>query len=184
MSLLGKRYCEALVDGRVVPVVDPAHFRSAPVPGMGLGLFCDVDLKPGDIWWANNLTDPRFVQRVIPWEEYKTMKPDEKREAEILCYIDTDIRALIRCTEPFSRVNHATDTANSTNDELWNSVISRSVKAGEQILISYDYDAVVSLVWKFPEFVATVPTKALEDETFLLAPVDTNEAALKFLSRL
>jgi hypothetical protein len=180
-----KYFCTAEVEGREFQVVDPNHFFSGPSARGGRGLFCRVSLEPGDLWWAHDLSDPRFVCRVIPWEEYKTLKGAEKATAEILCYVDPVRRALIICTEPFCRVNHGrNDEANSGSDDALNSLITSPVEAGEEILISYDYEAVVSVLWKFPELRARFESAELEQESLLLSPVLECPRVLDFLRSL
>src|SRR5436305_324354 len=83
----------ARVDGREVRVVDPAHFHAAPAGAKGLGLFCDVDLEPGDCWWPHDWSDPRFVSRVLSWPEYLLLSGEEKRTAEVYGYIDAATRS-------------------------------------------------------------------------------------------
>lgn len=61
MVTMPKKYSEASVKGRVITVIAPELFYAAPVKNMGLGLFCNVDLDQGDVWWACNLNDPRFT---------------------------------------------------------------------------------------------------------------------------
>lgn len=50
--------------------------------------------------------------------------------------------------------------------------------------ILQQYDSVVSIIWKFPEFASLVPEEVLTDESFLLTHVKENEAALNFLMSL
>lgn len=180
-----KSFCIAKVEGREFQVVDPTHFLSGPSRRGGKGLFCRVSLEPGDLWWAHNLSDPRFVSRVIPWEEYKALQGEEKASAEILCYVDPVRRALIICTEPFCRVNHGRhDEANSGSDAALNSLITSPIEAGKEILISYDYEAVVSVLWKFPELRTRFSPDELEQESLLLSPVLECPRVLEFLRSL
>lgn len=181
-----KEYETANVDGREVHVVSPKHFYSAEVPHMGLGLFANVDLDPGDIWWANSLSDPRFVERMIPWESHTNRPVETRKEDEIKCYFDGASRSLVICSEPFCRVNHGIvgRNANSDTDQLGNSIISCHVPAGEQILIPYDYESVISIVWKFPEFAARVPPEMLSNDSFLFQSVIDCALARDFLKSL
>ncbi|MFM8407354.1 MAG: hypothetical protein ACKN94_08555, partial [Pirellulaceae bacterium] len=47
--------------GKCLNVISPKHFYSASTAKMGLGLFADIDLEPGDIWWIDSIDDQRFV---------------------------------------------------------------------------------------------------------------------------
>jgi hypothetical protein len=153
---------------------------------MGVGLFANVDLMPGDIWWANALTDQRFVERVIPWQEHQKRDPQEREEDEIKCYVEASLRALVICTEPFCRVNHgsADRSANADTDKLGNSIITVPVPAGQEILIPYEYESVISLIWKFPEFANQLPETMRNDENFLFLNVLESRLAMEFLKRL
>lgn len=144
---------------------------------------CRVDLAPGDCWWAHDLTDPRFVARVIPWVEYLALPAAEKQLAETLCYVDCGRRALVVCTEPFCRVNHApASVANSGCDPAGNSVIVAPVPAGDEIVTPYDYEAVVSLAWKFPTFRQRLSDAEWADEAVLFRPASEHPAARAFLA--
>ncbi len=179
-----KRYCTALVCGNVVSVVEPSHFHAAESQFGGQGLHCDVDLLRGDIWWAHDFSDPRFVARIIPWEHYLTLSRAQRADAEKLCYVNPDLRALIICTEPFCRVNHGSgDAANCDSDQSLNSIISRHVPAGMELLIPYDYEAVVSVLWKFPELRNSFSLSELETESLLLSPAVDYPQVIDFLAR-
>lgn len=180
-----KRYCSTRVRDKEVQVVDPGHFYAAESKFGGSGLFCNVDLLPGDIWWAHDFSDPRFVARIIPWAQYLTLSGQERAEAETLCYVDPFLRALIICAEPFCRVNHGAGAdANCDSDESLNSNISHPVPAGNELLIPYDYEAVVSLLWKFPELKNSFSGQELESESLLLSAAVDHPRVINFLARL
>lgn len=181
---LAKEYAAAILNGQTFPVVHPKHFRSAPTPRKGLGLFCDVDLVPGDYWWVNDLADPRFVAKVIPWEEYKKLRGAEKTMAEILCYLDWYLASLVLCAEPFCRVNHSSRRANSSYDAAGNSIITHPVAAGEEVLVSYSYETVGSIAWKFPDFKAQLMSEELAEDAYLLKKVVDDPKAMAFLDSL
>jgi len=185
-SLVTKRAESVSVDGRDFQVVAPRHFYAAPTTDRGLGLFASVDLEPGDIWWGNSFTDPRFVARVISWEHHMA-RPQEKRRAdEIQCFVDTASKALVICTEPFCRVNHGRRgfDANADGDAFGNSIVSKHIPAGQEILIPYDYEAVISILWKFPEFAQRVPEELRADEAFLFSSVKDCALTTAFLNSL
>jgi hypothetical protein len=180
-----KQYCEAEVGGHTVRVVDPTHFHAAPAGGKGQGLFCRVALDPGDCWWPYRLDDPRFVARVLAWSEYQALPAAEKRAVEVACFVDGAARSVVLCAEPFCRVNHArAGAANSRSDDDGNSVALTAIPAGVEITIPYDYEAVVSLVWKFPAFRDRLTARELADEGFLFRPVAEVGAAAEFLNGL
>ena len=180
------RYETMNVRGKDFEVVSPRHFYAAHTPDRGRGLFASVDLKPGDIWWGNSYSDPRFVERVISWREHIARDPEERIADEIRCFVDTGLKALVICTEPFCRVNHGRRgvEANSDTDEYGNSIICKPVRAGEEILIPYDYEAVVSLMWKFPQFANQIPQELKSDPAFLFSDVVLNPLAKAFLESL
>jgi hypothetical protein len=180
-----KRYTVARVDGREVRVVDPAHFRAAPAGAKGMGLFCDVDLEPGDCWWPHDWTDRRFVSRVLSWSDYLVLPDNEKRDAEVYGYIDAATRSVVFCAEPFCRVNHArADVANSRTEETGNSVAVVPMPAGTEITIPYDYETLLSLAWKFPVLAARLPARDLTDDASRFRPAVENDIAREFLDRL
>jgi hypothetical protein len=181
-----KSYDFAELNSQYFRFVAPTHFYSKPVKGMGLGVFCDVDLVPGDIWWLNSMTDQRFVERIVPWEDHKKRNPEERGADEIKCYVDPALRALVICTEPFCRVNHAHGNlgANSDTDAFGNSIITERIEAGQQILIPYDYEAVISILWKFPEVAKLLPSNLQQDEAFLLSSVKQHREVMDFLRKL
>ena len=181
-----KQYGSTSVAGREFKFVLPEHFYAAPVPTMGLGLFCKVDLAVGDIWWVNSTTDARFVSRTVSWDEHNRRNEDDRRGDEVNCFVDPTSRLIVICTEPFGRVNHGQEGngANSGTDEFGNSIITVPVKAGGQILIPYDYESVVSILWKFPDVKRLLPQEVLLDKDFLLSPVKENEEIMKFLNNL
>ena len=179
------KYATALVDDTSFTVVDPSYFYSKPVPGMGLGLFCKIDLIPGDIWWAHNLEDQRYVEALFSWEDFLRLEGSRKEEVQRKCYVDVETRAVIVCTEPFCRVNHGNDeTANSDSDQFKNSLITKPVPADQQILISYNYEAVISLIWKFDTFKSSVPNHLLSDDSFLFSCATDVPIAADFLNQL
>jgi hypothetical protein len=186
VQLKSLKCADAMVGDNPITCVNPSLFYSKPVYGMGEGLFATVDLDPGDIWWVNNFSDPRFVSRVISWKYHLGRDANERQSDETLCYVDPELRQLVICTEPFCRVNHGTlgRDANSSTDAYGNSFIIRPVSAGEEIRIPYDYECVVSLIWKFPEFAKTVPTDLIKDENFLLSKVCEYAQAMAFLNSL
>ena len=181
-----KRHETVKVGGKDFQVVSPIHFYAAPTPDRGQGLFAVVDLAPGDIWWGNSYSDARFVERVIPWREHIARTAAERVGDEIKCFVDTGLEALVICTEPFCRVNHGRrgGEANADSDESGNSIITRPVRAGEEILIPYDYEAVISIMWKFPEFAKQVPEELRSDAAFLFSDVASNPLAKRFLDTL
>lgn len=184
--MTAKRFVAAAVNGRPVRAVAPDQFYTAPASGgrVGLGLYCRATLDPGDVWWANDTTDTRFVARVIPWPEYLRMEPGERAEAERLCYVDPGVKALVICAEPFCRVNHAGAAANSACDADGNSVITRAVPPGEEITIPYAYEAVVSLVWKFPALRDAFTRDELADDAVMFGRATEHPAAARFLGDL
>lgn len=185
MNTMAKNYCTAVVGGVEIEVVDPALFHAQPVGTRGLGLFCRVDLAVGDIWWAHDLGDPRFVTQVIPWDEHMSSRSVARAEIEKVCYVDPRLQSLVVCTEPFCRVNHASDEgANSCCDPLGNSRVTRPIPAGTEILIPYEYEAVVSLLWKFPDLARLLPPGAWQDHRFLLQSITEWPVAMHFLRSL
>lgn len=180
------RYAEAVVDGERVRVVNPLNFYAAPTadPLRGQGLFCRVGLVPGDCWWAHNFDDRRYVTRVIAWADYESMSDLDKREVERLCYIDAASRSLVACAEPFCRVNHAGKYANSTTDDSGCSIVTRPIPAGTEITIPYDYDPVLSILWKFPHLREALTKADLANEALMFGTVEKYEAVRRFLEEL
>lgn len=183
---LAERYVLATVAGETIRVVNPAFFYAAACsrPERGLGLFCRIDLLPGDCWWAHDFTDPRYVRQVIPWPDYERMSDDQKREAERLCYVDVATRCLIACAEPFCRVNHSFREANSCTDARGCSIVTRPIPAGEEITIPYDYDPIISILWKFPELRDRFAVEARGNASLLWSPVEASPAIRDFLAGL
>lgn len=179
-----KIYCDVIIKGCSRRVVAPLHFYSAPSqrPQQGLGLYCQVDLAPGDVWWAECLGDARWVTRVVPWVEFQQLSQEEQDRLKSLCYVDAHIRAVVECAEPFGRVNHAGRNANSATDDDGNSVALQAIPAGTEITIPYAYDAVVSVLWKFPHFKSYLAQDT--DEESLLVPVRDHLVAQHFLALL
>ncbi|CAN5146715.1 hypothetical protein BH11PLA2_BH11PLA2_49630 [soil metagenome] len=168
----------------ILNLIDAHHFYSADAgPGRGRGLFCHIDLQPGDAWWQWTLDDPRYIARVIPWAEYLTLPESERRKVETLCYFDADAQSLVICAEPFCRVNHATLTANSKSDDDGYSVVTRPITAGTEITIPYDYEAVISIVWKFPSFRQMMTAEQLADTAFLFQRVTDVPLAMQFFNQ-
>lgn len=164
--------------------IDPILFYAANVPGKGLGLFCRVDLDVNDIWWTHDMSDSKYVSRVIAWTEYSVLSESEKREIEVKCYVDPDSRSIIVCTKPFWCVNHApASMANSTSDHQFNSIASKRIPSGEEIVISYEYDAVISIVWKFGAFRDSLNRHQLADPDFLFQPASECPIAVNFLQQ-
>lgn len=184
MSSIQKQYVKATVGDEPVRVVDPVLFYAAMTPDKGLGLFCKADLEPGDVWWAHDFEDRRFVERVIPWHDYQRLPESEKRTAEVLCYIDAESRSLIHCTEPFCRVNHSGREANSRGEDDGNSVVTKLIPAGTEITLPYTYELVQSILWKFPAVRELLPANALENEAILFSPVTEHPAIVRYLERL
>ncbi|MEN9846852.1 MAG: hypothetical protein RIS36_1999 [Pseudomonadota bacterium] len=184
--LVTKSYESAIVQGREFAVVAPRHFYAAATSQRGLGLFAEVALEPGDIWWGNSFTDSRYVERVISWDEHMARPKEERRVDEITCFVDTTSKQLVICTEPFCRVNHGRRgvDANADGDEFGSSIISKLIPAGQEILIPYDYEAVISIVWKFPEFAQQLPQELRADEAFLFSNVKDCHLATAFLNSL
>ena len=181
-----KRYETVNVRGKEFEVVSPRHFYASRTPDRGMGLFASVDLQPGDIWWGNSYSDLRFVERVIGWREHIARDPAKRVADEIRCFVDTGLKSLVICTEPFCRVNHGRRgvEANSDTDAYGNSIICNPVRAGEEILIPYDYEAVVSIMWKFPEFAKQLPKELKSNAAFLFSDVANNPLAKAFLDTL
>ena len=184
--MMSERYTEAIVDGDVVRVVHPSLFHAAATvdPRKGLGLFCRVDLEPGDCWWAHAFDDPRYVTRVIPWAEYERLGEAEQCGLQVLSYIDVATRSLVVCTEPFCRVNHGGRDANSISDDSGCSLVTRPIPAGTEITIPYDYDPVLSILWKFPELTARLSPEVLADERVMFGPIGGCEPVKRFLEEL
>ena len=180
------KYASVCVDGQDFKFVLPSHFYSAEVTGMGLGLFCKVDLIPGDIWWINCHTDQRFVKKTLKFDEHLRRQVEERRSDEVICFVDPDIRTMVVCTEPFGRVNHGVlgRTANCGTDRFGNSIVTLPVQAGNELLIPYDYESVVSILWKFPEVINLFDAVTLKSEHFLLSSVRNHSAIIDFLDRL
>jgi len=178
------RYADATVAGERVRVVNPAHFYAADVPGKGQGLFCQVVLEPGDCWWAHDFEDQRYVTRVIPWSEYEPLDDTAKRDLERLCYIDVATRSLVACTEPFCRVNHGGHDANSRSDDNGCSIVTKPVPAGTEITIPYDFDPVLSILWKFPGLKDRLSASELADESLMFGSIENCETVKRFLESL
>ena len=105
------------------------------------------------------------------------------RVLERLGYLDCDSRSVVMCAEPFCRVNHAGSDANSTALASGCSSVAKPIPAGTEITQAYDYDLVLSILWKFPELRSELPAEMLEDEDFLFSPVDAHPAVAAFLKR-
>jgi hypothetical protein len=175
----------ANVDGKVFEIINPTFFYSCEVPGLGLGLFCHQDLHPGDIWWAHNLNDNRFVEFCYSWQTFEALKEEIKSDVKKKCYVDVETREVIVCTEPFCRVNHGnSNTANADSDESKNSIITKFIPANSQILIPYTYEAVISLVWKFEAFERSLPLELLNNKEYLYSPAVQCKHAMDFLKNL
>lgn len=169
-------------------IIDPELFFAQAAAGpkrLGLGLFCRVALQPGDIWWLHDFEDRRYVERVLTLNELEDLPDPERQELRRLCYVDPQIRRAIICTPPFCYVNHCPrDRANSTCDDQGNSVVTKPILPGEEIVIPYDYDAVISLVWKFPEFADRLESGQLQDEKVLFQNAASFPIARDFLEEL
>ena len=114
-------------------------------------------------------------------------RPKEDRRAdEITCFVDTASKQLVICTEPFCRVNHGRRgfDANADGDEFGNSIISKYIPAGKEILIPYDYEAVISILWKFPQLASQFSNELLADERFLFSSAKDPESITAFLNSL
>jgi hypothetical protein len=164
-------------------IIDPGHFSSQDFgPPRGLGLVANIDLKPGDIWWQHDWSDPRYVARLIPWIEYEAMSTIDRAAAERLCYLDIDRRTMVLCTEPFCRVNHSALPNSITNADGDSEAIV-TIPAGREITISYEYESVLSLVWKFDGLRAMLPGRKSIDEWLIVAKeCPTTMAYLKQLT--
>lgn len=180
-----RRTVTAMVDGVAVTAIDPAHFSARPVAGKGRGLFCEVDLQPGDCWWVHDWSDPRWTQRVIPWSEFRLYPPAEQEAFQVIGYLDHATKNLILCTEPFCRVNHADPaTANCESNEQGHSIVTRFIPAGTEITIPYDFEMVLSLSWKFPEFREMLTDQEWADDAILFQSVNDHPKARAFLQSL
>jgi len=181
-----KNYEAFFLNGIQLSVVSPKHFYTAPTSDKNMGLFANVSLDPGDIWWGNSYTDCRFVERIIHWDDHVIRSSDDRHRDEVLCFFDSEFRSLVICTEPFCRVNHGRrgSEANSDCDSYGNSIAITHIPKGREILIPYDYEAVISLMWKFPQFNSTVPACQRANDAFLFASARDEQLAVDFLLNL
>jgi hypothetical protein len=100
-------------------------------------------------------------------------------------YIDSGSKLIVMCAAPFDLTNHAnTATTNSGSDQYGNSIATKYIKAGDEIRIGYDYDVMLSLIWKFPDIAKQFSQQQLSDPQFLLSPATEHQKALDFLERL
>jgi len=168
--------------------VDPRHFRAAPSVLGGMGLFCELDLEPGDIWYLNNPQDPRYVARMVKIEEnVATLSEDWFKQNgvnPILWHYDFILDRLVAATEPFCRVNHSLQNQNSDEDAQGNSYMLSYLKAGSEILDPYDYEAIFSLAWKFREFHKILSEAGNYTNEFLRSPVAESKLAMDFLAAM
>ena len=112
------------------------------------------------------------------------MSDAAKHEAERLCYIDAATRSLVACAEPFCRVNHGGQDANSRTDDSGCSIVTRPIPAGSEITIPYDYDPVLSIVWKFPELKERLTAVELADEAVMFGQIECCPTVKHFLMQL
>jgi hypothetical protein len=100
-------------------------------------------------------------------------------------YIDLPSGLIVMCTSPFDLTNHANPrNANSNSDNYGNSIATKAIRAGEEIRIGYEYDAMLSTIWKFPEIAKSFSQQQLSNKEFLLSPASAHPAAVDFLDQL
>lgn len=172
------------IEGKSLTLVKPSLFYARDC-NLGLGLFCQVDLEPGDIWWLNNLEDKRFTRQLIKLQNLDQMDPNERAHVQKYGYIDVPSRLIVMCTSPFGLVNHANKkNANSDSDEYGNHIATKAIRAGEEIRVGYEYDAMLSIIWKFPAIASLFSQQQLVNEDFLLSPASAHRTAVDFLDTL
>lgn len=187
VGLLSK-YLDSASIGGVEKCVDPRHFRAGPSKLGGVGLFCDLDLEPGDIWFLQNPADSRYISQTIEVEgsvvALSTEWFEENGINPILCYYDFLLDRLVSNTEPFCRVNHSIIKQNSYEGARGNGYILHHVPAGEEILDPYNYEAVFSLAWKFGEFKKIILDAGCWSDDYLRLPVTESRLAMEFLATM
>jgi hypothetical protein len=172
------------IAGEEFRLIDPKLFYAGRC-SLGRGLFCQIDLEQGDIWWLNELNDTRFVKKLISEAEFNRLHPMLKEFVMTYGYTDPDTKLIVLCTNPFDLTNHAKHAeANSISDKYGNSVASKFIEAGQEIRISYDYDAMLSLIHKFPDLGRLFSLDQLSDPTFLSSPATDHTQAIAFLENL
>lgn len=168
--------------GRPVQYVAPEHFYAAPSEVGGLGLFCKVDLVPGDLWFLSDLSDTRYVRdyyRTGTLEIPETWK--DIPAVASLVFFDSHNSALVLCNEPFCRVNHSFAKQNSSCEEDQHSIVVAPIPAHTEIFDPYDYDIVGSLLWKFPELTRWYSDEQLANLNLLRTPAAQDPIAIEFL---
>lgn len=170
--------------GRPLQHVAPEHFYAAPSEVGGLGLFCKVDLVPGDIWFLSDLSDRRYVKKYYPTDalDIPEMWIDSPTITSLV-FFDSQSSAFVLCNEPFCRVNHSFIKQNSSCDNEQHSVIAVPVPAHTEIFDPYDYDIVGSLLWKFPQLKEWYNSNQLTDLNLLRTPAAQDPIALEFLKQ-
>lgn len=181
-----QKHSSAYVNERQISVINPLLFYAADVGDMGKGLICKMRLNPQDIWWANNFQDLRYVEKVYNWSEFQQLSDEMKLDIQRRCFVDINSRDIVLCTEPFCRINHGNmDRANTGSDADGNSIITRQIEPDEELLVPYDgYEAVISIVWKFPDFARQVPEELLSNHNFLFSEAKKYPLAVQFLEGL
>lgn len=185
---LVSKYLDSASIGGVERCVDPRHFRAGPSRLGGVGLFCDLDLEPGDIWFLQNPGDRRYITRAIKvdrsvsdiskeWWDKNGINP-------ILWHYDFLLDCLVSSTEPFCRVNHSIIKQNSAEDTHGNGYMLCHLPAGEEILDPYNYEAVFSLAWKFGEFRRMLDEAGCWSDDYLRMPVTESALAMDFLATM
>jgi hypothetical protein len=182
------KYLDSASTGGVEKCVDPRHFHAAPSQLGGMGLFCGLDLEPGDIWFLQNSADSRYFLETIKvdvdvesisreWLERNGIDP-------ILDYYDFRVNGIVKITEPFCRVNHSILNRNSCEDEAGNDCIACHLPAGKEILTPYTFDAVFSLAWKFRGFKQMLTNAGYWENDYLRMPVNESKLAMDFLATM
>jgi hypothetical protein len=164
-------------------VVAPGHFYAAPARH-GLGLYCRVDLEPGDRWWLYDFADRDYVHETLTWHDYQHLNPDRRATIHTLGFLDSVAGVIVLCAEPFCRVNHGGAGVNSASDADGHSYAVRPIRAGEEITISYEYETLRSLVWKFPEFALQIHINDINNDEYMMTRAGDHAAARAFLNGL
>jgi hypothetical protein len=182
------KYLDSASTGGMEKCVDPRHFKAGPSCLGGVGLFCELDLEPGDIWFLQNPADQRYISRTIrvdgsvtdiskDWFDLNGVNP-------VLWHYDFLLGSLVSSTEPFCRVNHSILKQNSDEDDHGNGYMLYRLPAGEEILDPYNYEAVFSLAWKFGEFKQLVCEAGYWSDDYLRLPVTESKLAVDFLGTM
>ncbi len=136
--------------------------KESTIPGAGLGLFADQDIKKGEVTWRYA---PDFDQ-VISEGRLATLSPEARVQCLKYAYLDTVTNELILCADNERFINHS-DTPNvlqiATEEHPEGiEIAGRDISAGEELFCNYyefDKNAEMKLKNEFVYETFSIPLK-------------------------